>query len=153
MLKSEVKLPIWLPTIKSGESFWCQNRKLNCQFDSRPLKVGSRFEFLAWRWHATYRWKTFDKGYNFASNLTSIRGLHIKLWASKIAGVPILGISNSSLGSPMTKWHLGVGPIARHIEYYKGEGGGFPQVQVVMSLISSWLPMARPCTKGVPTTH
>jgi hypothetical protein len=39
-----------------------------------------------------YRWKNFDKGYNFALDLTSIEGFHKKLWASKVVGVPILGI-------------------------------------------------------------
>jgi hypothetical protein len=43
--------------------------------------------------------------------------------------------------------------MARHRKYYKGEGGGFPQVRAVMSFVSLWLPMARSCTKGVPTTH
>jgi hypothetical protein len=33
---------------------------------------------------------------------------------------------DSQLESPGTKWHLGVGPMAMHIKYYKGEGGGFP---------------------------
>jgi hypothetical protein len=35
-----------------------------------------------------------------------------------------------------TKWHLGAGPVARHKVYYKGEGGGFPQVRAV---VSDWL--------------
>jgi hypothetical protein len=78
------------------------------------------------RWRATYCWNFFDKGCNFDSNLTSIAGLHTKLWASKVVGVPILGILRLSLGSPGTKWHLGAGLVAKHIVYYKGEGGGFP---------------------------
>jgi len=68
-------------------------------------------------------------------------------------GVPILGISKLPLKSPETKCHLGAGPVAKHKVYYKGEGGGFPQVQAVVSLVSLCLPMARPCTKGVPTPH
>jgi len=48
---------------------------------------------------------------------------------------------------------LGAGPIAMHRVYYKGEGGGFPQVQAMVSLMSLCLLMARPCTKGVPATH
>jgi hypothetical protein len=32
------------------------------------------------------------------------------------------------LVSPKTKWHLGASPVVKHIEYYKGEGGDFPQV-------------------------
>jgi hypothetical protein len=31
---------------------------------------------LAYKWHAIYRWKVFNKGYNFVSNLTSIGSLH-----------------------------------------------------------------------------
>jgi hypothetical protein len=50
-------------------------------------------------------------------------------------------------------WHLNVSLVAMHKEYYKGEGDGFPQVQAVVSFVSSWLPMARSCTKSVPITH
>jgi hypothetical protein len=84
-------------------------------------------------WHC---WKALNKGYNFALNLISIRGLHTKLWAPKVAGIPA-----------ETKWHLGVGPMAKHRIYYKGEGGGFLQVQAVVSLVSPCLPIVRPCTK------
>jgi hypothetical protein len=34
-----------------------------------------------------------------------------------------------------------------------GEGGGFPRVQAVMSLVSPKLPMARPSTKGAPESE
>jgi hypothetical protein len=44
-----------------------------------------------------------DKGYNFALDLTSIEGLHTKLWDSKVTGIPILGISRLPLESPGTK--------------------------------------------------
>jgi hypothetical protein len=40
-------------------------------------------------WGATYYWNFFDEGYNFALDLTLIGGLHTKLWASKVARVPI----------------------------------------------------------------
>jgi hypothetical protein len=36
--------------------------------------------------------KAFDEGYNFASNLISMKSLHKKLWAFKILEVPIQGI-------------------------------------------------------------
>jgi len=42
--------------------------------------------------------------------------------------VPILGISGLPFGSPRTKCNLDTGLVAKHIVYYKGEGGGFPQV-------------------------
>jgi hypothetical protein len=75
------------------------------------------------------------------------------LWASKVAGVPILGISGFPLGSPGTKWHLDVGPVARHKVYYKGEGDNFPQIRAVVSHVSSCLPVARLCIKNAGTMH
>ncbi len=41
--------------------------------------------------------------------------------------------------------------MANHKEYYEGEGGGFPQIQVMMSFMSLCMPMAHMCTKSVPT--
>jgi hypothetical protein len=64
------------------------------------------------------------------------------LCASKVAGVPIVGILGLPLGSLGTKSHLDVAPVERHKVYYKGEGGGFPQVWVVVNLVGSscsWL--------------
>jgi hypothetical protein len=125
----------------------------NCQFDSRPLKVNSHPDSLPCRWCDTYCQKALNEGYNFALNLTSIEGLHTKLWASKVAGVPILGISGLSFGSLGTKWHLGVILVAMHREYYKGEGGGFPQFWVVVSIVSPCSLVAYPCTKSALTLH
>jgi hypothetical protein len=68
-------------------------------------------------------------------------------------GVPILGILGLPLKNPETKCHLDVGLVERNIIYYKGEGGGFPQVQAVMNIVSPSLPVARPSTKSVPTMH
>jgi len=42
---------------------------------------------------------------------------------------------------------FGAGPMAKHKIYYKGEGGGFPQVQAVVNLVNLCLPVVRPCTK------
>jgi len=55
------------------------------------------------RWRATYWQKAFNKGYNFVVDLTSIEGMHTKLWALKVARVSISGISGPQLGSPKTK--------------------------------------------------
>ncbi len=68
-----------------------KGRKSNWQFDSRPLKVENRPDFLACRWLATYCWKALDKGYNFALDIITIRGLHTNL--CKVARGPTLGIS------------------------------------------------------------
>jgi hypothetical protein len=65
---------------------------------------------------------------NFALDVIAIRVMHVKLWAPKIMGVPLVGISKLPLGSPRTKCHLDVVPVESCREYYKGEGGGFPKV-------------------------
>jgi hypothetical protein len=83
----------------------------------------------------------------------SIKGMHSKLWAPKIAEVLAMGISGLSLGSPRTKCHLGAGLMAMHKVYYKWEGGGFPQVWAVVSLMNPRSPMVRLNTKSVPAMH
>jgi hypothetical protein len=120
-----VKLVIWLSTTKSQESI----------------------RFLLCKWRATYRWKAFDEGYNFALDCISIRGFHAKLWGPKVVGIPTLAISGLPLGSPRTKYHLDVGLVGSHRVYYKGEGGGFAQVWAVVGLVSPNLPVPRLCTK------
>jgi len=65
-------------------------------------------------------------------------------------GVLTLGISRLPFGSLKTKCHLDVSLVERHKVYYKGEGGGFPQVRAMVSLVSSSLLVVRPSTKNVP---
>jgi len=79
--------------------------------------------------------------------------MHTKLWGPKVVEILTLTISRLPLGSPGTKSHLDVGLMERHIVYYKGEGGGFPQVWAVVSLVSPSLPMVRLNTKSAPTMH
>jgi len=71
----------------------------------------------------------------------------------KVVGVPNLAISKLPFGSFGTKCHLDVGLVERHIVYYKGEGGGFPQVQAMVSLVSPNLSVAHPNTKSAPIMH
>jgi hypothetical protein len=59
----------------------------------------------------------------------------MKLCALKIAGILTVGISGFLFGSPETKSHLNVAPVESCRVYYKGEGGGFPQVRAVVSLV------------------
>jgi hypothetical protein len=101
--------------------------ELNWQFDSRPLKVKNRPNFLMCRQRATYHCKALDKGYNFALDYITIRSLHKKVCALKVAGVPIAIILGLPLGSPETKSHLDVAPVESCRVKYKGEGGDFPK--------------------------
>jgi hypothetical protein len=143
-----IHLDIWNTSYgqkKGWESNW--------QFDSWPLKVKNRLDFLACRWHATYRWKDLDEGYNFALDFISIGGLKRRLWAPKVAKILCLRISGLPFGSLGTKCHLDVALMERHKVYYKGEGGGFPQVRTVVSLMSPNLPVALPNIKNAQTMH
>jgi hypothetical protein len=124
-----VKLAVWLSTTKSLP------------------------DLLACRWRATCHWKALDKGYNFASNLITIEGFHTKLWGPKVAGVPMLAISGLPFGILGIKSHSDVGFAERCRVYYMGEGGGFPQVRAMVSLVNLKSPMARPSTKSAPIVH
>jgi len=121
--KPIVKLAVWLSTTKSREStqFPCVQMVCNILLES------------SWR------------GLQLCCRSHLIGGLHAKLWHPKIAKVPTLAILRLPLGSPETKNHLDVGPMERHRIYYKGEGGGFPQVRVVVNLMCPscpWLILA-----------
>jgi hypothetical protein len=94
-------LDIW--NISYGQK---KGRESNWQFLSRPLKVRNHCDFLMCRWRATYCWKALDEGYNFASYLISIKGVHGKLWAYKIVGILVVEIWGLPLGNPGTKCHL-----------------------------------------------
>jgi hypothetical protein len=133
--RPRVKLGVWLLITKSQGSTWFPRMQVVC------------------KWRAAYHWKALNEGYNFAWDLIAIGGQHAKLWAPKVVGVLVVGISGLALGNLETKCHLDVAPMERCREYYKGGGGGFPQVEAVVSLGSPRFPVARPSTKSVQTMH
>jgi hypothetical protein len=59
-------------------------------------------------------------------------------------------VSGLLLGNSGTKSHSDVGAAGRHIKYYMGEGGGFPRVRAVVSLVGPELPVVCPSIKGAP---
>jgi len=58
-----------------------------CQFDSRPLKVGNRPLPDLRIESAIRRWKYLDEGYKFGSDLVAIRLRTRELWAPKVPGL------------------------------------------------------------------
>jgi hypothetical protein len=58
-------------------------------------------------------------------------------------------VSGLLLGSPEKKCHSDVASARSCREYYKGEGGDFPQVRAVVSEVCPRLPVACPNTKRV----
>jgi hypothetical protein len=122
-----------------------KGRESNWQFDSRPLKVGNRplpkirFE------SATRSWKALDEGYNFASDRVAIGLCSREISASKVPRLQPGTISGLSRESPGKNSHLDATFVASCRVYYKGEGGGFPQVRAVVSLVCPccpWLVLA-----------
>jgi len=87
-----------------------RGQESNCQFDSRPEKIGNRPNLLGYRRRATYRWKALDESYNFALDRTSIQGLLAKLWGSKVPRVLAGGISELPRGNPGREKPFGCGP-------------------------------------------
>jgi hypothetical protein len=130
-----------------------KGQESNWQFDSWPLKVGNQPDPGACRWSATHRWKALEESYEFASNLIPIRSLSKKLWVHKVIGVQTETVSGLLFGSPKTKSHSDVGAAERHRKYYMGEGGGFPRIWAVVSLVIPKLLVACPSTKGVPKSE
>jgi hypothetical protein len=126
-----VKLTVWLLTIKSQESTWFLPDQAACDI---PLESSWQGLQLCFKPH---RYQKFA----------------LKLWAPKVVRILAVGILGLPLGSPRTKCHLDVAPVERHKEYYKGEGGGFPQVRAMVNLVSPKFPMVRPNTKSAQTMH
>jgi hypothetical protein len=73
--------------------------------------------------------------------------------AKKVTGVPTLAISWLPLRNLGTKSHSDATLAGRCRVYYMGEGGGFPRVRAMVSIVSRRLFMARSNTKGAPTLH
>jgi hypothetical protein len=113
-----------------------KSRESNWQFDSRPLKVGNWPDPSACRWIVTHYWKALKESYKFASNLIPIKGLNKELWFRKVSGVQTRIVSRLFLGSSKTKSHSDVSVAKRHREYYMGDGGDFPRIRAVVSLVS-----------------
>jgi hypothetical protein len=98
----------------------------NWQFDFRPLKVRNRPDPNVCNRSATWRWKAFERSYNFGLDLAPIGGRSWEIWAAKVPGVQPRTVSGLLLGSPGKKCHLDVASAESCREYYNGEGGGFP---------------------------
>jgi hypothetical protein len=115
-----------------------KGRKSNWQFDSWPLKVGNRPLPDLRIESATRRWKDLDEGYNFGLDLVVIELYSWELWAPKVPGLQS-GQFRDNFGTPTweseKKSHLDVVLVEWRREYYMGEGGGFPQVRAVVSLV------------------
>jgi hypothetical protein len=130
-----VKLSIWFPTIKSQESIRFPSVQATCDILLERFWQGIQLYF---RPHC------------------SRRSAH-EVMRPQIYENPNCG----NFGTPTweswdKKNHLDVAPVERCKIYYKEEGGGFPQVRAVVSLVNPRLPvvcltpeMFQPCTNNL----
>ncbi len=84
----------------------------------------------------------FGRGYNFSLNVTSIRGLHKKLWASKVVRISISRFYG--LRVSREKWHLGVVPRVVIENTIRGKVVVFPSLghgEFCESMYACGLPM------------
>jgi hypothetical protein len=65
--------------------------------------------------------------YNFGLGLIPIRVWGEELWPSKVPRLQPGIVSGLHFGSPNKMCHSDVASAVKRREYYKGEGGGFPQ--------------------------
>jgi len=111
-----VKLPIWLPTRKSRESTQFICLQMTCNI---PLESSRRELQLCFRLHLNRR---------FARKVMGLQSRGSPNWRD-------FGTPGLPQGVPGEKNHLDVCFVANHRVYYKGEGGGFPQVRAMVSLV------------------
>jgi hypothetical protein len=126
---SRIKLPVWHPTTKSRESTrpWCVQVDCNTPLESSEQKLQ-----VCFKPHPNQR-------------------SELGVMSSQSPGSP----NQDSFGTPpwesRDKKPFGCGCRgATQRILYGGEGGGFPRVWAVVSLLNLELPVACPSTKGVP---
>ncbi len=70
-----------------------------------------------------------------------------------MVGIQTEIVSGLPLRSPEIKSHLDVGVAKKHKEYYIEEGGGFPWIRAMMSLVNLESLVICPSTKGAPESE
>jgi hypothetical protein len=108
-----VKLAIWLPTTKSRESTSSRRRLEECDMELES----SRWELQ--HWFKTRPDPSLGRG----------------VMAVQSSGSPVGTLSGLHFGSPNKMCHSDVASATSRKEYYMGEGGGFPRVRAVVSLV------------------
>ncbi len=108
-----VKLAIWLRTTKSRES------------------TSSRHPI----WECNMALKRSQRGLQLWLRPRHDRTLQSGVMSSQSSGTPIETILGLHFESPKNLCHLDVASTASCKEFYMGEGGGFPRVRAVVSLV------------------
>jgi hypothetical protein len=113
-----------------------KGRELNWQFDSQTTKSQESTRFSCMQAACDIPLESSQRGLQLYFRPRLHRRFARKVMAPQSCGSPNL----SDFESPKTKSHLDVSPVERRGVYYKGEGGGFPQVRAVVSLVNPSCP-------------
>jgi hypothetical protein len=108
-----VKLAIWLPTTKSRESTSYQHQIWVCDMALKRSRRGLQL------WFRPRCDRTLQSG----------------VMAVQSSGSLVATISGLHFESLKNLCHLDVASMASYREYYMGEGGGFPWVRAMVSLV------------------
>jgi hypothetical protein len=130
--RAKIKLSIWLSTTKSQEWPWFTCMQVLCHIPLESFQQGLQLCF-----RPQLNRRSAQRVMDFQSHGNP------NFWNY---GTPNLGVPRQN-----DIWVQGMWPSTKNI--IRGEGGGFSQVQAIVSLMSPCLPMARLCTKNAPTTH
>jgi len=120
---ARVKLVVWFSTIKSRESTQFPCVKVACDILLESSQQGLQ---LCFRPHLNRRSTQKVMGPQSCGSL-NFGNFKTPTWEFRDK-----------------KSHLDVGLVERHRVYYKGEGGGFPQIWAMVSLVSPSLPLYPP---------
>jgi hypothetical protein len=110
---SKVKLAIWFLITKSRESISSRHPIWECDISLKRSRRGLQL------WFRPRRDRTLQSGVMVVQSFGSLAGT----------------ITRLHFGSPKNLGHLDVASTTSYREYYMGEGGGFPWVRAVVSLV------------------
>jgi hypothetical protein len=127
-----------------------KGRESKWQFDSWPLKVRNRPNFLAFRWRAISVGNLLTRTITLFQSSSQSKVYKQSYEAPKLREPQLWKFRDSHLGVLRQN---DIWIPAMHMIYYKGEGGGFPHVRAMVSLMSLSLFVARHSTKNAPTMH
>jgi len=108
-----VKLAVWLPTTKSRKSTSSRRRLGECDTELESSRRELQLQFRT----------CLDPSLG--------RGVMVV----QSSGSPARTLSGLHFGSPNKMCHSDVASSTSRREYYKGEGGGFPRIRAVVSLV------------------
>jgi hypothetical protein len=129
--KLGVKLAVWLPTAKSQELIRFPCVQVACDI---PLEISQWGLQLLFKIYLNRRSRHKVMGPQSREN-PNFRNFRTPIWES------------------WDKMSFQCGLLKKHKVYYKGEGGGFPQVWAMVSLVSLSLLVNPANTKSVQIMH